>query len=274
MLKRVISAFVLIPIVIFFIFFLPKTYFIAVSLLIGLTAFCETVYMVDNKFKNINKLLIILLSIVSTLIFFLIFINNTHLLTSYIISLLFFIFTIFIFHFFSRREMENIFWSTMPSILLYFYIILFFSFAILIRFDLTPRKGGYLVLLWLVINWAGDSFAYFGGKLFGAHKLSPKLSPKKTIEGTVSGILGGIFAGILIQILFLNNLNMWFIILISLLTQISGQMGDLFESLIKRFFGVKDSSNLIPGHGGMFDRIDSLILSAPIFYYFFKFLRF
>ena len=105
-----------------------------------------------------------------------------------------------------------------------------------------------------------DTFALFGGKLFGKHKLCPNISPKKTIEGSIVGLI----FGTIIPVIFLSltctlNINLFYLIVITLFLSIIGQLGDLFFSSIKRSFCVKDFSNLIPGHGGILDRLDSLI---------------
>ena len=124
---------------------------------------------------------------------------------------------------------------------------------------------------------ATDSFAYFGGltcrKFFRTHKLLERVSPKKTVEGSVSGLIFGVLAGWLvyyytdISTVFTFAQAIYFSVMISVL----GQIGDLFESMIKRDFGVKDSSNIIPGHGGVLDRFDSLIFIAPASYIFIKY---
>jgi len=140
--------------------------------------------------------------------------------------------------------------------------------------------GGKMIMLIYITIWSTDSFAYFGGllcsKLFKTHKLFERVSPKKTIEGATSGLLFGIGGGLLFY--YLSDINLDFslteIIVISLITSFGGQIGDLFESLLKRDCGVKDSSNIIPGHGGILDRFDSLLFTAPLillYLYIFKY---
>lgn len=124
---------------------------------------------------------------------------------------------------------------------------------------------------------ATDSFAYFGGmtcsKLFKTHKLLERISPKKTIEGSISGLFFGVLTGYLIA----SNTDIRYLIsteqaiTISVLISAFGQIGDLFESMIKRDFNFKDSSNLIPGHGGILDRFDSLIFISPVTYLYLKY---
>ena len=119
---------------------------------------------------------------------------------------------------------------------------------------------------------ATDSFAYFGGlgcsKLFRTHKLLERISPKKTIEGSVSGLIFGVLAGYLIW--QFTGISVIFTLkqalVLSVIISVFGQIGDLFESMLKRDFGVKDSSNIIPGHGGILDRFDSLIFVSPAVY--------
>ena len=129
------------------------------------------------------------------------------------------------------------------------------------------KFGEYLIWLPFISAWLTDTFAYFGGKLFGRHKLCPKLSPKKTIEGSISGIFGALLGyivyGIMINSIWNLNVNMVAFVVISLISSVLSQMGDLFASSIKRENGVKDFGNLMPGHGGALDRFDSLLLTAP-----------
>ena len=131
-------------------------------------------------------------------------------------------------------------------------------------FEKFPYSNAHWFLFMLVIPWVCDSAAYFGGKALGKHKFAPAISPKKTWEGAVSGMIFSVVAGLVFALTLLKNENIWFVLVVALLDGIFAQFGDLIESLIKRGAGVKDSSNLIPGHGGLFDRTDSLLVSAVI----------
>ncbi len=112
-----------------------------------------------------------------------------------------------------------------------------------------------------------DSFALFGGMAFGKHKLAPLVSPKKTWEGAVCGALSSLAVGLIVYLLpIFPELSLPLCLITVLLSSTMGQIGDLAESLLKRMIGVKDFSNLIPGHGGMFDRSDSLLFSIPTAY--------
>ena len=112
-----------------------------------------------------------------------------------------------------------------------------------------------------------DTFALFGGMAFGKHKMAPLVSPKKTWEGAISGALSSLVVGLIIYLLpIFPDLSLPLCLITCLLSSTMGQIGDLAESLLKRMIGVKDFSNLIPGHGGMFDRADSLLFSIPTVY--------
>ena len=117
-------------------------------------------------------------------------------------------------------------------------------------------------------TWICDSFALFGGIRFGKHKLAPHVSPKKTWEGCISGALSSVITGIIVYFVYSKfyPIPLWLSVFTALLASTLGQIGDLAESLLKRMIGVKDFSNLIPGHGGAFDRMDSLLFSIPTTY--------
>ncbi len=125
--------------------------------------------------------------------------------------------------------------------------------------------GEHWVLFGLVAVTLGDTLAYFVGRAFGRRPLSP-LSPKKTVEGTMGGLAGSVGFGGAYAALFLPSVPLWFALAAAAALGVVGQGGDLFESLLKRAAGVKDSGSLLPGHGGMFDRADSVIAVGPVLY--------
>lgn len=133
-------------------------------------------------------------------------------------------------------------------------------------------NGALLVFSILGTIWICDSAAFFGGTKFGKHKLFPRVSPNKSWEGAIFGFLASVVSMILFQILFLGFISLQSSIFIGIIIGTIGQIGDLIESLFKRDAGVKDSSNLIPGHGGVFDRFDSLFFAAPFIYFYLKFI--
>ncbi len=125
--------------------------------------------------------------------------------------------------------------------------------------------GEHWVLFGLVVVTLGDTLAYFVGRAFGRRPLSP-LSPKKTVEGTVGGLAGSVAFGGAYAALVLPAVPAWFALAAAAALGVLGQAGDLFESLLKRAAGVKDSGTIIPGHGGMFDRADSVLATGPALY--------
>ena len=139
--------------------------------------------------------------------------------------------------------------------------------------------GAHLILLRSLpdgINWVlvltaiivfSDTAAYYTGKKFGTTKLCPALSPGKTRAGAVGGIIGGMFAGLVVSAVVFENANLIMVGGLGLILSVIGIVGDLIESVIKRVSGVKDSGNILPGHGGILDRCDSILLTAPALYY-------
>lgn len=124
--------------------------------------------------------------------------------------------------------------------------------------------------LWLLtalaIVWAADSGAYFAGRRFGRHKLAPRISPNKTLEGLLGGVLAGVLVGLGGAALAgISAAQVPAVILVSAVTVLASVLGDLFESLLKRHCGAKDSGHLIPGHGGVLDRIDGVLAALPVF---------
>ena len=125
----------------------------------------------------------------------------------------------------------------------------------------------FLFLL-LGIVMANDSGAFFAGKYFGRHQLAPKSSPKKTWEGAIGGLIGGVLGAFVIDGVFWGQLGTWtFLIVLAIITGIAGILGDLMESVLKRFGGVKDSGSIFPGHGGLLDRTDSIVVAAPVMWF-------
>jgi phosphatidate cytidylyltransferase len=123
----------------------------------------------------------------------------------------------------------------------------------------------------LFMVFAGDTGALYAGKFFGKHKLSPSISPGKTIEGSIGGLVFSMMIGYIFIRLFLPHLNTPFIFLLFIVVNFFAQTGDLFESQLKRTGNIKDSGNILPGHGGILDRIDALLFAVPILYLFKEF---
>jgi phosphatidate cytidylyltransferase len=145
-------------------------------------------------------------------------------------------------------------------------LLVAFPLTFAVRMHGRAPIGPALLLFTLVITWAGDSAAYFVGRAFGRHPLAPHLSPKKTWEGSIASLLGSLLVGAAFGRALYAPLEV--LLLMAAVGNIAGQAGDLLESAYKRSAGVKDSGGLLPGHGGMLDRIDALILAVPVVWYY------
>ena len=149
-----------------------------------------------------------------------------------------------------------------------FYIISGFIFLALIPFtnkDFEPQ----IILGIFILAWTNDTFAYLVGKGFGKRKLMEKISPKKTIEGFFGGMVGALFASfIFFKFTSITEYSLIFWLFLALLVSVLGTIGDLIQSKFKRLAGVKDSGNIMPGHGGVYDRLDSIIFAGPFIYLF------
>jgi phosphatidate cytidylyltransferase len=130
--------------------------------------------------------------------------------------------------------------------------------------------GRSFVFLVLILAWCSDSAAYFVGSAIGKHSLMSRVSPSKTVEGTVSGVVCSVGAALVARATFAAFLGLGQALTIGVIIGVSCVVGDLVESMLKRSTGVKDSSNLIPGHGGMLDRFDSLLFAGPVLYLYAK----
>ena len=167
--------------------------------------------------------------------------------------------------FFSTRELRNDFSKATLAVV---YVTLPFIISLTLpsfNLDLGENKMNPELLFVFILLWTSDSFAYIAGNLFGKHKFAPNISGAKTWEGFIGGFIFTILGGFLIEnYLDQNTIVNWTII--GLIVAVFGPIGDLAESKLKRFFGVKDSGNLIPGHGGFLDRLDSFIFVVPFIY--------
>jgi phosphatidate cytidylyltransferase len=136
------------------------------------------------------------------------------------------------------------------------------------------RWGGYTIVSLFAMIWICDSAAYYFGRALGRHKLFPRVSPNKSWEGAIAGFIFAVFTAIGAKFLVLDYLSVGSAIILGIIVGIFGQIGDLIESLLKRDAGVKDSSSLIPGHGGVLDRFDSLLFVAPLAYLYIDYILF
>jgi len=258
---RVIVALFGIPLIIT-VSILGKLPFLIFVLVIGLVSFFEFSKMLSRR-RFFPNLLFGFLSVA------LIIINSFYNFTSLEVISFIIVPVILLSELFRRNEsaIANI-GTTLIGI---YYIGLFASALVLIREYFSDSyflydQGGYLIISVLATIWVCDSAAYFIGTAIGKHKILTRVSPHKSWEGAIAGFVFSIITMVLAQIIFINFISIRDAVVIGFIVGTFGQAGDFVESLIKRDANVKDSSSLIPGHGGIFDRFDSLLFSAPIIY--------
>lgn len=242
-------------------------FFYLFVLIISLASFYEFSLLVKNKNVDVNLYVgyVSIIFIVTSQYFFKIDIYSFILLVTVLIS------GIELF-----RNKKSAILNISSTLLGIFYIGFFSSALISIR-EFFPsnsnhyNQGGFLVMSILITIWICDSAAFFGGTAMGKHKLFPRVSPNKSWEGAIFGFIFSILSMFVLKIIILQFLSWVSVISLGIIIGIIGQIGDLVESLFKRDAGVKDSSNFIPGHGGIFDRFDSLLFSAPVILFYLRY---
>ncbi len=258
---RSISALVYAGIFIFSIFFSEETY---IGLITIFSSICiwEFSRIINSK-ANIIYLVLIISLVVAT---YYNLIDHNFILTMLVLCLLnsiYLIINLYAKSYIRLREFQRF-------ILQSCYIVLSFFFLAYLPFIGKVYNPNLIIYIILII-WANDSFAYIIGKSFGKHKLFERISPKKTIEGFIGGLTFSIIASIVISYFSLDfSIINW--IIIAIIVSIFGTFGDLVESKFKRQANVKDSGNIMPGHGGLLDRLDSLFFLAPFVYLYVHFL--
>ena len=168
---------------------------------------------------------------------------------------------------FSPRPVDGALEDVAFTLLGMFYVAALFAYQVVIRLGADGRQ--WLVFLYFII-WASDIGAYSIGIPFGKHRLYEKVSPKKSIEGLAGALAASAGMALLCRVWFMPSIGMGEAVAIALVLAVAGTVGDLVESLFKRAAGVKDSGTLIPGHGGVLDRMDSMLFAAPVLYYYLR----
>ena len=263
--KRVISAIILIPVIIFLVWWGGYPYSAAIILVSGLMlvefwGLSQSIGVKDGRIFTVICGGLFCVSAVDSLGF--------KIPIKFALAL-----TLFLpFSYQIWRDQINLAFLSVASTLLgAVYIGWAFGHHLILLRDIKVGRG--LLFFLLVTIWLGDTAAYLFGKRFGRHKLRPTISPGKTIEGTIAGLVFGTLGGLGVWSFFLQDiLSIPHALILGVLLGIAGQLSDLSESVIKRSADVKDSGHLIPGHGGLLDRCDSLIFSAPALYYYFVYL--
>jgi phosphatidate cytidylyltransferase len=171
-----------------------------------------------------------------------------------------------------KGELERALTGSSATLLGLVYIPTTLGLLVAVRSSVTLGNAApRWILFFLLVVWLGDTGAYYVGRAFGKHKLAPLISPKKTVEGAVGGLLGNVLAALVGKKMFLPGTSLVSLLVLGGVMGVVSQLGDLAESALKRGAGVKDSSNLLPGHGGMLDRIDGILFAAPVLFGYTKF---
>ena len=154
------------------------------------------------------------------------------------------------------------------TVLSVMYIVLLGGHLIALRVGFAPQLSKHLLSFFFLVILGSDAAAYYGGRAFGRHKLAVNISPGKTWEGAIAGMLASLLLALGAHYWFFAELTTKFALVLAALMNVVGVIGDLTESALKRSAGAKDTAQILPGHGGVLDRIDSLLFNAPVLYYF------
>jgi len=253
--KRVITAFIAILFLIGVIRYAPLWVFIILNLFAALISLKEFYALIKPK---IAEKIVFFYYVLTTILFFSILANNHRSIALFpffvIVPLAFFIFT----YPKNHHKIGDIATLIMGP----FYICL--PLVLLAIIAIIPQ-GRMWIFFILVVIFAGDTGSFYCGKFFGKHKLT-QISPGKTWEGTIGGLIANIACAGLFGYVFFTSLSVISIMIVGVVLGISGQIGDLAESMLKRISNKKDSGKILPGHGGMLDRIDSLLFAVPVLY--------
>lgn len=255
--KRLITAAILIPATLAILFFLPVTIFGYLTSLIVLAAAWEWTSLMELQ-RRATRFIYLLLVLLALF--------NSMFISVQIILLIAFIWWVFALLSVVLYPRASAWWSKSKLVRGLMGIFVLVPCWVALTFMRAQLDGVYAILFLFILIWGADSVAYFAGKRFGQHKLAASVSPGKSIEGV---------AGALVFTVLFTLVALWWsempragwlwAMMLSLLTIVFSIVGDLFESMLKRNAGVKDSGQLLPGHGGLLDRIDSLTAAAPVF---------
>ena len=265
--KRWLTALILLPPLIFTIGYLPKWCFLLLVGVVGIIALEEFFSLAKHSQLEVHRLAGHTYSILLIISFYAQFDKQ-----SYVLGVLSLATISFLFLSLQRNhQLNKLLICGGITLLGILYVSVMLGFVVAIHSG-ASGTGPQWILFLLVVNWMGDTGAYYVGRLLGKRKLAPRISPNKTWAGSVGGLIGNTLAVIVGQYFFLQTA---FIELLFLgwTLGVLGQLGDLTESAMKRSAHLKDSSNLLPGHGGMLDRIDSILLGAPVLFFYLSFLE-
>lgn len=253
--KRVLSGLVLIPIVLGIVQYGSPLLFLALvtaAILIGWSEYTRLMQAIGIRFNPYVGGALCLLLVFC-------FYRNDY----YLVWLALGLMSLFIAWYASGAPLDDSLNQVAYSFLGVVYVAGLLGYFILLR---AMEHGNHIVFFLFMVIWSGDTAAYYVGKNIGKTPLAPKISPGKTIEGSLGGLAGSLLGGLAAHSLFYDSMSLNHCLIMALLCGTMGQIGDLAESLFKRRAGAKDSGTLIPGHGGVLDRLDSLMFAGPVFY--------
>ena len=289
--KRVGTALVLIPVALVLTLRAPALLFIVATAVVALLGVNELLamaahYGVEPLRRPTFVYVVIIFAALAASVLWQTQVADLGASTMTLLALATFAFFVFLVAAMQRPDLPKAFAAAATSLAAVLYVALPLALLVAIR---ELWAGGFLLLYLFATVWAGDTFAYYVGRAIGRHKLSPRVSPGKTWEGTIASFVGSVVVGWLIfahayqistALMSIGVLAARYaytsrfvppavsIVLLSAFINVAAQLGDLAESLIKRGAGVKDSGSLLPGHGGVLDRIDALLFAAPVLWYY------
>jgi phosphatidate cytidylyltransferase len=257
--KRLYVAIVLVPVIYFLVKHLPAWVFFVFATGGILTGMVEFYRMVFRNAARLDAVFGVTAGFVLSLIFYQ---PAWALVREWLTGLI--VLTLLL-ELFTKKNLRDALMDGAVLLMGVFYVGWLLGHVILLR---NMEEGVYLVFFIFLVTWSCDTGAYYTGRLIGRRPLSPGVSPKKTVEGAAGGLVWALAASLLARWWFLPQLSLSEAVGLGLFLGILAQLGDLTESMIKRSTGVKDSGGLLLAHGGILDRVDSLIFTAPAFYYF------
>ena len=256
--KRIASALVLLPPLVFFLLYAPSMLFLILVLMVIGLSLREYFHILQHVHLSVCTYVIWLAALALPIMAHL---GNVHWLS---ITLFLSIVALTISVMLTASHAAHFFPMLVYSVFGVLFIGWTLSHLILLR--LLPAGPWYVLFLCAVV-WIGDTAAMYVGKSLGHHKMAPAISPGKTWEGAIGCVIGGACTAVVSAGFWLPHLGFWQCIMLGLCISLTAQLSDLGESMLKRYAGVKDSGGLIPGHGGMLDRIDSLLFATPTLVY-------
>lgn len=258
--KRVISGLLFLPVFYLVVWKLPPVYFaalVAVAALIGQYEFYRLV-----RSRGVRPLVVLGMVLGGLLVILLPGMNGIFFITLSLVLIM-------VGRLFAPRPVDGAAEDIAATFLGIFYVAMLFGFQVAIRTPPAQHGKQWIVFLYFVI-WAADIGAYSIGIPWGRHKLFPKVSPQKSIEGLLGGLGAAVGMALLCRVWFMQSMGVGIreAAMLGLALALAGTLGDFVESLLKRSAGVKDSGGIIPGHGGMLDRMDSILFAAPVLFYY------